>query len=680
MKLIVTEKNLAAERIAKILSGGKISTSKVYNIPVYSFSRDGEETRVIGLKGHILKVDFPPEYSDWQAVDPENLIDARLIKVPTVKQLVKALQKEAKSADEITIATDYDREGELIGLDAASEIRLVNEKAPIKRAKFSAITKEEIEKAFSNPGELDGNLAHAGEARQDIDLIWGATLTRFVSLASSRLGKQFLSVGRVQSPTLVLIAEREKERKAFVPEKYWQVRARFRNGEEFVAIHKVERFKSKKDAEAVISRLGDEATVMATSRSQRKVEPPAPFNTTSFLSAAAALGISTASAMRAAETLYMRGFISYPRVDNTVYPSSLNLREVLKTLSSSAEFGSLAAELLEKKELKPTRGKKFATDHPPIHPTGIAKRDELEATEWKVYELVVRRFLATLADGAVVESMRVDIDASGEPFFVRGGRVAHEGWMRFYPYGRKKDEEIPALTEGTRLALVESMLDEKETQPPARYSQSRLIQKMEELGLGTKATRHEIIKNLYDRGYVHGDPLVPTETGMAVAEALLKYASRIATPQMTAELEGEMDSIADGRLTREKVVNDSRRMLAQIMLDLKAKKEQVGAEIRAGIREDKILGACPKCGGQLKVTRSKKSRKRFVGCANYPECTTSYPLPQFGEIIALNETCDSCGAPKIKVLNGKGRPWIICVDPKCPSKAESQGKRASASS
>lgn len=678
MKLIVTEKNLAAERIAKILSAGKVSTSKVHNVPVYSFSRDGEETRVIGLKGHILKVDFPPEYADWQAVDPEKLVDARLIKVPTVKQLVKALQKEAKSADEVTIATDYDREGELIGLDAATEIRVVNERAPIKRAKFSAITKDEIEKAFSNPDELDGNLAHAGEARQDIDLVWGATLTRFVSLASSRLGKQFLSVGRVQSPTLVLIAEREKERKAFVPEKYWQVRAKFRNGEEFIAIHKNERFKTKEEAEAVISRLGDTATVMATSKTQRKVEPPSPFNTTAFLSAAAALGISTASAMRAAETLYMRGFISYPRVDNTVYPASLNLKDVLKTLSASAEFGSMAEELLAKGELKPTRGKKLATDHPPIHPTGVARRNELESAEWRIYELVVRRFFATLAESAVSESMRIDIDANGEPFFVRGSRVAYEGWMRFYPYGRKKDEEIPALAEGTPLALVESMLDEKETQPPARYSQSKLIQKMEELGLGTKATRHEIIKNLYDRGYVHGDPLVPTETGMAVAEALLKYATRIATPEMTAELEKEMDSIAEGRLTREKVVNDSRRMLAQIMLDLKARKEQVGAEIRAGIREDKVLGVCPKCGGQLKVIRARKSRKRFVGCANYPECSTSYPLPQFGEIIALNETCDSCGAPKIKVLNGKGRPWIVCVDPKCPLKADQREKRPGA--
>ncbi|MCL5291965.1 MAG: DNA topoisomerase, partial [Actinobacteria bacterium] len=311
MRLIVTEKNLAAERIAKILSNGKVSTSKVNNVPVYSFSANGEETRVIGLKGHLLKVDFPAEYADWQGVEPEKLVDAHLIKVPTVKQLVKALQKEAKPASEVLIATDFDREGELIGLDAATEIRLTNENVPIRRARFSAITPAEIERAFSELEELDQDLARAGEARQDIDLIWGATLTRFISLASSRLGKQFLSVGRVQSPTLVLIAGREKERSAFIPEKYWQVRARFRNGEEFVALHKTERFGSKDEAEAVLARLGDKATVSNVSKTERTVEPPAPFNTTAFLAAAASLGISTSSAMRAAENLYMRGFISY---------------------------------------------------------------------------------------------------------------------------------------------------------------------------------------------------------------------------------------------------------------------------------------------------------------------------------------------------------------------------------
>ncbi len=679
MKLIVTEKNIAAERIAKMLANGKVKTEKSYTIPIYKFATNGSETTVIGLKGHILKVDFPEEYSNWQSVSPETLIDAKIIKVPMQKQIIKAMQKLAKDANEVVIATDFDREGELIGSDAVNLIKEVNPKVDVKRARFSAITKPEIDRAFGHTEDLYIDLAHAGEARQDIDLIWGATLTRFISLASKRLGHQFLSVGRVQSPTLALIAQREKERGAFVVEPYWQIKATFEHDKaRFVASHKTEKFFDKDEAQKVLKNLkgAESGKVVSVTKSRRETTPPAPFNTTAFLSAAANLGLSTANAMRVAESLYMKGFISYPRVDNTVYPPSLNLREILEMLMSSPELGKLATELLKQKELKPTRGKKFATDHPPIHPTGVPNKSELEPTEWKVYELVVRRFYATLAPVSTTESMRIDVDTKGEPFFARGSRVLGEGWLKYYHYSRKKDEELPAVSEGDSVIFIGVDIEDKETQPPARYSQGKLIQKMEELGLGTKATRHEIIKNLYDRGYIHSDPIQPTETGMAVAESLLKYAERIATPTMTAELEKDMDAIADGETSHGAVVDRSRKMLADIMSALNSNKDELGEEIRAGIREDKIVGKCPNCGSNLKIIRAKKSRKRFVGCTNYPDCNTSYPLPQYGEIITLGETCDICGSPKIKVLTGKGRPWILCINPKCPTKEKKEAPAA----
>ncbi|PIW22296.1 MAG: DNA topoisomerase I, partial [Candidatus Aquicultor secundus] len=326
MKLIVTEKNIAAERIAKILAGGKVKTEKSFTIPVYKFAAKGGETAVIGLKGHILKVDFPAEYSNWQSVTPESLIDAKIIKVPMQKQIIKALQKLAKEANEVVIATDFDREGELIGADAVHLIEEVNLKVDVKRARFSAITKQEIDRAFGNPEDLYTNLAQAGEARQDIDLIWGATLTRFLSLASKRLGHQFLSVGRVQSPTLALVVQREKEREAFVVEPYWQIKATYdHEGSRFIASHKTEKFWDKAEAEKVIENVNGvrTGTVTSVTKSQRESAPPSPFNTTAFLSAATNVGISTSNAMRIAETLYMRGLISYPRVDNTVYPDSL---------------------------------------------------------------------------------------------------------------------------------------------------------------------------------------------------------------------------------------------------------------------------------------------------------------------------------------------------------------------
>jgi DNA topoisomerase-1 len=671
MKLIICEKNIAAERIAKILAKGKVTTDKVYTIPVYRFGKKDKETAIIGLKGHILKVDFPEEYSSWQAVTPQSLIDAQIIKVPMQKQIIQAVQKLAKEAGHVVIATDFDREGELIGVDALNKIREANPEITVSRARFSAITEQEIKQAFDNDGELYLDLASAGEARQDIDLIWGATLTRFISLASTRLGRQFLSVGRVQSPTLALIAKRELERRDFVPEPYRQLKASFEHGgSQFVAGHKTEKFWDMVAAQEVFSRIkkAKSGTVTSATRTQRQSTPPAPFNTTAFLSAAANIGLSAPNAMRIAESLYMKGYTSYPRVDNTVYPDSLDLRGILETLMESPELGKYAIELLKQKELKPTRGKKQATDHPPIHPTGVAPKGELDDQEWKVYELIVRRYYATLAPVSVSESMRVDIDIKGEPFFTRGSRVIDEGWLHYYHYSRKKDEEMPAVSEGDTISLVEIKAEDKETTPPARYSQSKLIQEMEELHLGTKATRHEIIRSLYERGYMHSDPIIPTDTGIAVAQSLSKFANKIATPEMTAELEHDMDAIAEGRSTQDSVVNTSRKMLSCVMAELENHKTELGEEIRNGIRNDKVVGPCPKCGSDLKIIRSRKTRKRFIGCSGYPNCSNAFPLPQFGEVIALGEMCETCGSPKVKVLTGKGRPWILCIDPKCPTK------------
>ncbi len=401
---------------------------------------------------------------------------------------------------------------------------------------------------------------------------------------------------------------------------------------------------------------------------------PAPFSTTSFTSAATALGMSASSAMRAAEDLYMDGYISYPRTDNTVYPNSLDLREILTELRSSP-FGKEAAELLDRPKLQPSRGGKKTTDHPPIYPTGAARREALDDRKWKVYELVVRRFLATLADDAVSESNRIDFDIDAEPFFLRGSRILKPGWLAYYPYSRQKDAELPHLTEGDRADLVEKYLDGKETQPPGRYGQGPLIELMEKHNLGTKATRHNIIQNLYDRGYIHGNPIEPTETGIKMAEALQEYAPRIASADMTAQLELDMDRISEREMTKDEVVTISRELLRDAYQSLEDNREQVAAKIVEGIIDDKILGECPKCHvNKLRIIRSKASRKRFVGCEGYPECDQTYPLPQRGDIIALNETCPQCGSPRIKILGGK-RPWILCVDPDCPTKADYREKR-----
>ena len=679
MRLIITEKNDAAKKIAGILAVDGVKEASFYKIPFYSFvDSEGESSAAVGLKGHVVQVDFPPEYSEWRKVEPRALIDAPLIKTETAKSVVRVVKKLAADATKLIIATDFDREGELIGLEA---LNLAAEENPklvrvARRARFSALTPGEITRAFSHLDHLSEPLAWAGEARQDIDLIWGATLTRFVSLATSRLGSQFLSVGRVQTPTLVLIAEREKERRAFVPEPYWVVKVDLEaGGQTFSAVHKEERFLDAARATAVFEKLTGPGRVEAVKQTSRKVPRPAPFNTTSFTSAATSLGYGAAAAMRIAEDLYMSGHISYPRTDNTVYPSSLDLREALQTLASG-DFAREVGELLARPALHPSRGEKRTTDHPPIYPTGSPRRGELGDREWRLYELVARRFMATLADEAQMETNRIDLVLSGEPFFARGSRVLHAGWMDFYPYGHQKDLELPLLHMGDSVRLVDKQLDAKETQPPSRYGQGTLIELMEKHNLGTKATRHSIIQNLYDRGYVHGNPVEPTEMGIKMAEALQEFAPRIASPEMTAELEKDMDLISERDLTKDQVVGISRDLLRRAYSSLENNREQMAAKIFEGITDDRILGECPKCGvNRIRIIRSKATKKRFVGCEGYPNCDQTYPIPQRGDIIGTGEICPQCQTPKIKVLGGR-RPWVLCLDPNCPTKAEYREKKA----
>ena len=224
-KLIITEKANAARRISAILSGGKTSTKKHGSVSVLTFSSGEDEYSVISLRGHIIELDYPSEYSDWSKFPPADLVYAPQEKRVKIKGIVDAIQKAADESDMVIIATDYDREGELIGMETVKYAGI--DMSKVKRAKFSALTKAEVENAFSNLVEPDEKLADAAEARQIIDLSWGAVLTRLISLSSGQVGKNFMSVGRVQSPTLKLLVERDAEIAAFEPVPFWTIGGKF---------------------------------------------------------------------------------------------------------------------------------------------------------------------------------------------------------------------------------------------------------------------------------------------------------------------------------------------------------------------------------------------------------------------------------------------------------------------
>jgi DNA topoisomerase-1 len=672
MRLIISEKANAAKKIAQFLAEGPVKEGKHRSVPYHTFTWKGEESVSVGLKGHVLNPEFPEEYSNWQKVEPSELIDAEILKSVSEKGVANAVKSLAKKADRVVIATDFDREGELIGVEALSLAFEANPRLIdyVERSRYSALTKGEVTRAFDNLVDVSRELADAGEARQDIDLIWGATLTRWVSRATKRYGSAFLSVGRVQSPTLVLIAERERERRAFVPEPYWELVGTLRNGGDPFAVHHAHgRFKDEAEARKAHQNLTDTATVTEVKQKSATRPPPTPFNTTGFLTAAASLGIGPSRAARIAEDLYTDGYISYPRTDNTVYPRSLDLREVLGQLKRVEGAGQYAEKLRASDKLSPTRGKRETTDHPPIYPTGYASRKALRDDQWKIYQLVVRRFLATLSGPAKSLRTTLRFESGGEPLTTSGTVVTEEGWLGVYFYGRRADEELPALNEGDEVDVVEAEVLSKETQPPGRYGQGRLIKLMEDLGLGTKATRPNIIQNLYDRGYVHDDPIIPTEKGIALARALKVFASEIASHEMTSELETNMDAISEGKTSKENVVDASRDVLRRVYENLIEAEKEFADIVWDGIRGDETLGKCPESGHNLIIRRNRKSGKRFVGCLGYPECRVTYPLPQKGTIVPLHTQCDACGSPEIKVLGGK-RPWVTCINMDCPKKQE----------
>ena len=725
MKLIIAEKNDAARQIAERLSTGKPKKDKVYNTAIYRFEWKGEECVTIGLAGHILAPDFcdsvlfdkklgwysvtedgemlPADIPDglarppydtkrkpfladgisikgWKLESLPYLTWAPVIKLPAEKELIRSLKNLAKKSDSVIIATDFDREGELIGSDALNKVREVAPDLPVARAQYSSFTKAEITQAFDNLVSLDQNLADAGESRQHIDLIWGAVLTRYLTLAKFGGFGNVRSAGRVQTPTLALVVERERERMAFVPEDYWQIRGMgaaqgAAEDDRFKIAHKTARFTDKDAAETAYGHVDGvaTATVAAVTKRSRKQQPPTPFATTSLQAAAAAEGISPARTMRIAESLYMAGLISYPRVDNTVYPATLDLGAVVSDLAKINPALAPVCKKVLAGPMKPTRGKVETTDHPPIYPTGEGDPSTLDGGQRKLYDLIARRFLATLMGPATIENTKLELDVNGEPFVASGDVLVTPGFREAYPYGLKRDEQMPPLEQGDTVDVFDIKLEAKQTEPPARYSQGKLVQEMEKRGLGTKSTRASIIERLYAVRYLKNDPVEPSQLGIAIIDALTQFAPRITSPDMTSELDGDMTRVERGEDTEEHVVTHSRALLAGVLDELLKHTQELGDAISDAVTADARVGACPKCGKDLVMKTSAKTRGSFIGCMGWPDCDVTYPVPSGVKVSPLEgeaAVCPECGAPRIKCQPFRQKAFEICVNPTCPTNYE----------
>jgi DNA topoisomerase-1 len=666
-KLIITEKANAARRISTILSDGKSRSESGKDVTVIKFEAGGDEYTVVSLRGHILELDYPAEYNDWGGVPPVDMVYAEPIKKVKVKSILNKIGDLVKTSDEIIIATDFDREGELIGMETVTAVNA--DLSKVKRARFSALTKGEVERAFSELTEPDRRLADAAEARQIIDLSWGAVLTRLVSLSSGQVGKNFMSVGRVQSPTLKVLVDRHEEIENFVPVPFWSVECKF-GMLAFKGEHEKNPFWKKEDADNVMSIISDAKTgkIVKYEVSTKEEYRPAPFDTTMMQVEANKIGIPPTVAMKLAEDLYTGGYISYPRTENTEYPKSLSMKGVLEKLRDS-EFKEEVEEILAQEKIIPSRGKKRTTDHPPIYPTAGASSDKMKGDKWKLYELIVRRFLATVGPNAIAEETNCEIDVSGEIFKARGYVQKDLGWKKYYKkYLRTTETHIPKMSIGDEMTVRSKSLNDSETKPPFRYNQGSLIQEMDRLQLGTKSTRHEIIGKLFSRNYVEGNSLIPTASGTALTKSLEKHGGGITEPEMTSRLESDMVDISEGKNTLDDVVKESQNMLFEVAKKISSEKEQFGDDIRSALRSQQFIGICPTCGNNMTIKKSKNGK--FIGCDGFPECARAYPLPKGAMIQTTETTCQDCGLAQLRIIRKGVPPSVQCIDPKCKSNTD----------
>lgn len=665
--VIITEKADAARRIAYILSNGKSKQKRSKGLNYIEFEEDGIRHVVIPLSGHIVQIDFSEGMKDWKGTDLEKLISSNIVHKVTNKSAFNSLVSLTNSAERIIVATDFDREGELIGVEALDIVRKnvlekIQAHPDILRARFSALTPDDIRKAFSDLAEVDDDLASSASAREEIDLFWGAVLTRFFSLTSNRLGKNFLSVGRVQTPTLAIVVRRELEIRDFKEQPFWTISILFNKKRNFVAKYKEGAIWKKEDADRIFGEIdGRNGTVLDFSKKEERIYKPPPFNTTEFIREASRIGIQPARAMKIAEDLYTRGYISYPRTDNTVYQRSINLKGVLNKLLET-EFSEDVKKVLAQETIRPSRGRNEATDHPPIYPVSAAKKGDLRPDYAKVYELVLRRFLATLYREGRKDVMDALIDVNSHEFEAHGQQVTDPGWLDLYPYRKVEDTIVPELKPGTEVKGKEWNLNEEKTKPPRRYDMASLIKKMEELNLGTKSTRHSIIEKLQQRGFIEGNPVRPTYLGMGLIEALLMVESEITEPGMTATLEKEMDGIANRERSKSDVVQISKDMLLDVLRKFRTKEDVIRDTIVSALRRGNPIGKCPFHDKEIVLLRNRDFSR--IKC-EADDCRINFPSPVRGSPQLTENMCEVCGLPLIKIIRRGQSPETRCIDPKC---------------
>jgi len=678
--LIISEKPSAARRIAEALDDdGAPEGFRERGVPYYVARKGKQDLIVVSALGHLYSIAqkegkwiYPVYDYEWV---PSYTADKKLSRT---RGFIEVIEKLSLGVGSFVSACDLDMEGSLIAymilLKACGEESL--EKA--KRMRFSTLADGDLRRAWDEmSGDLDHELIHAGRARHEVDWLFGINLSRALTLSVKNATGRYrtLSTGRVQGPALNFIKEREVEISTFVPEPYWTISAETRiNRKKFSLEYERPRLPSLQEAEKVVEEADGKSGVVTSIKVDEQRQPPYPPFSLGDLQREAyyKLRYSPRTTLQAAERLYIAALISYPRTSSQRLPPGVDLKGILEGLKRQKEYRDLSGRLLARTSLRPRQGKKDDPAHPAIHPTG-KKPESLGKVDRKIYDIVCRRFMASMAEPLIRSSVKAKVKVSGHGFRLEGSSIVEPGWTLYYaPYFKEKLKPLPTIKEGKTLK-IRARSEHKNTKPPARFNPGSMLKLMEDEGLGTKATRTDILDTLYRRGYIEGGGIQITDLGLTIVETLESLVPGILSVEMTRELEEDLGLIQSGERDAGEVVEKAVGLLEPILDEFKEKEALIGAEIDEALRREayrkSTLGKCPSCKtGELRILTNKKTGKRFAGCSNYfhGSCDTSYPLPQRGDIQTTGKICPHCGAPIVRVARRRRRPWVLCINMDCP--------------
>ncbi|MSU55432.1 MAG: type I DNA topoisomerase [Candidatus Taylorbacteria bacterium] len=629
MKLLIVESPAKAKTISKYLDGKytvKASVGHIRDLPK-------SNKKAIDIEGG-----FIPHYEISKGKE----------------KVVAEIKALAEKADEILLATDPDREGEAIAWHIAETAKL---KHP-KRVVFHEITKDAVKEAIEHPRPIDQNLRRAQEARRVLDRLVGYDLSGII-WKKVRYG---LSAGRVQSPALRILVEREREIRAFIPVTFWVISADVlsKSGGQFKLVCVEEPRDKKLVDQIMLVGKRDDWIVNDISETEAKRSPKAPFITSTLQQAASSrLGYAPSRTMGIAQKLYEAGLITYMRTDST------NLSTVAISQMTSVIDKKFGKGLSETRSY--TKKSKNAQEaHEAIRPTDFSK-EYSGATDdaKKLYQLIWARTIASqMVDARILRSKITVQVGSGEipNFAINGTRVISPGWLLADPDARGEDVELPKVLQGEKLKLIELNTEEKATEPPPRYSEAGLVKELEKRGIGRPSTYASIIKTIEDRGYVtkESKALKPTDTGEVVSGFLEENFANYISDTFTAEMEDELDDIALGTREYAKTLSDFYKPFQK---EVKSKEKMAKA---TNLGDGPIEFPCPTCGALMNIKLGKSGR--FLSCAKFPDCLGARAIDG-KELEGPKETgelCPDCKTGKLIERDGKFGRFIACNNyPKC---------------